>query len=395
MPDELSARLQAIRMRLAGETVTLICRTLARSETWFHKWWQRYVSSGTDGLFELTRAHSPLVNRTPAHIERAVVAIRRRLAARASPQTRYGLIGSATIQSELEALGYTPLPTERTIERILQRAQLSSPPLRLARRVAPTVYPGPQAYDSNHVHQVDIVGPRYLTGDKTKYYFLICKDAFDQSVYAEFQAGGAMEQVLPFLVHAWQVLGIPQFVQFDNGKAFYGWGRWPRSLNRVIRLALRLDVQPVFIPEASPQRNGSVENFNHWFQPLLLSRPFRNPTAVRREVLHLVHAANAQHVHQHLGYKTPAQFRHGKRLRKLPANCTLHTQKQPIAVGKVIFIRWVPLHGCVDVLGESVRIGRRRRFQYVKVVLHTRTQTLAIYHNGHLLKHLTYKLRLS
>ena len=84
MPDELSARLQAIRMRLAGEPVTLICRTLARSETWFHKWWQRYVSSGTDGLFELTRAHSPLVNRTPAHIERAVLAIRRRLAARAS-----------------------------------------------------------------------------------------------------------------------------------------------------------------------------------------------------------------------------------------------------------------------------------------------------------------------
>jgi putative transposase len=233
-----------------------IGRTLARSETWFHKWWQRYVSSGTDGLFELTRAHSPLVNRTPAHIERAVLAIRRRLAAHASLQTRYALIGAATIQTELEALGYTPLPTERTIERVLQRANLTSPPLHLARRVAPTAYPGPQAYDSNQVQQVDLVGPRYLTGDKTKYYFLVCKDIFDQAVYAEFQAGCSMEQVLPFLVHAWQRLGLPQFVQFDNGKEFYGWGRWPRSLNRVIRLALRLEIQPVFIPEASPQRKG-------------------------------------------------------------------------------------------------------------------------------------------
>jgi transposase InsO family protein len=395
MSDELATRLQAIRMRLAGENETLICRALARSETWFHKWWQRYVSSGTDGLFELTRAHSPLVNRTPAHIERAVLTIRRRLAAHASLQTRYALIGAATIQTELEALGYTPLPTERTIERVLQRANLTSPPLHLARRVAPTAYPGPQAYDSNQVQQVDLVGPRYLTGDKTKYYFLVCKDIFDQSVYAEFQAGCSMEQVLPFLVHAWQRLGLPQFVQFDNGKEFYGWGRWPRSLNRVIRLALRLEIQPVFIPEASPQRNGSVENFNHWFQPLLLSRPFRNAAAVRRELQHLLQAANEQHVHQHLSYKTPAQFRRGKRLRKLPANCTLHTEKQPIAVGKVIFIRWVQPHGCVDVLGESVRIGRRRRFQHVKLVLNTRTQRLAIYHNGRLLKHLSYKLRLS
>jgi hypothetical protein len=116
---------------------------------------------------------------------------------------------------------------------------------------------------------------------------------------------------------------------------------------------------------------------------------------VRRELQHLLQAANEQHVHQHLGYKTPAQFRRGKRLRKLPANCTLPAEKQPIAVGKVIFIRWVQPHGRVDVWGESVLIGRRRRFQHVKLVLNTRSQTLGIYHNGRLLKHMAFKLRLS
>jgi hypothetical protein len=171
MTDELSARLQAIRMRLAGERVLQICKMLGRSEPWFHKWWQRYVATGMDGLYDLTRAHSQLVNRTPAHIERAVLGIRRRLAARATPLTRYALIGAPSIQTELKDLGYTPLPNLRTIERILQRANLTSPPLRLARRVSPSTYPGPQAYDSNHVHQVDIVGPRYLTGSKTKYYW--------------------------------------------------------------------------------------------------------------------------------------------------------------------------------------------------------------------------------
>lgn len=395
MNDELSDRQRAIRMRLAGDTVPMIAQSLRRSEAWVHKWWQRYLTGGGDGLYDLTRAHSNVVNRTPAHIERAILGIRRRLAARATPETRYALIGAATIHEELKALGFMPVPTVRTIERILQRANLTSPCIRLARRVPHGTYPGPQAHDSNQVHQVDIVGPRYLSGDKTKYYFLVCKDAFDQAVYAEFQAGNGMDQVLPFLIRAWQHLGLPQWVQFDNGRQFYGSGRWERSLNRVIRLVLRLGVQPIFIPEAQPERNGSVENFNGWFQPLLLRRPFPNVAAVRRELCRLLAAANEQHVHQHLGFKTPTQCRRGKRLRKLPANFALNFDKIPVAVGKITFIRWVPVHGYIDILGESVKVGRRLRFQYVKVTVETHTQILKIYRNGRLIKQCKFELRIS
>ena len=393
MLDELSARQQAIRMRLAGEPVPLICKSLNRCEAWVHKWWQRYVTLGSDGLFDLTRANEQVVNRTPAHIERAVIAIRRRLAAHARPQTRYALVGAATIYAELKELHYTPLPTLRTIERILQRANLTSPPLRLARRVPDSTYPGPQAHDFNQVHQVDLVGPRYLSGQKTKHYFLICKDVFDQAVYAEFVVGCPMEQILQFLVHAWQRLGLPQYVQFDNGQQFYGWGRWPRSLNRVIRMVLRLGVQPVFIPEARPQRNGSVEHFNGWFQPLLLSRSFAHAGALRRELVKLLHTVNEQHVHRHLGYKTSVQFRRAKRLHKLPANCALHLETIPISAGKITFIRWVLPHGRIDILGEAVKLGRRLRFQYVKAVLDTRRQTLKVYRDGRLIKQMTFKLR--
>lgn len=392
MLDEFSARQQAIRMRLAGEPVALICKVLKRSEAWVFKWWQRYVAVGYEGLCDLSRAHSPLVNRTPAHIERAVVSIRRRLAAHAPPQTRYALVGAAMIRAELEALGYAPLPSLRTIDRILQRSRLTNPPLRLARRVPPDAYPGPQAHDSNHVHQVDAVGPRYLSGSSTKYYFLVCKDAFDQAVYAEFVAGCNMDHVLPFLIHAWQRLGLPEHVQFDNGKPFYGWGRWPRSLNRVIRLALRLGVQPVFIPEAQPQRNGSVEHFNGWFQPLLLSRPFPTAAAVRRELVRLLTSANDHHVHAHLGYQTATQFRRGKRLRTLPANFTVPQPPIPVAVGKLSFIRWVGIQGQIDILGESVKVGRHRRFHYLRAVLDTKTQTLKIYQNGRLIHQRPFKL---
>ena len=73
MQDELSARQAAIRMRLSGEKVEDICRTLCRSDAWFRKWWRRYLASGPEGLYDLTRANQRVVNRTPPHIERANV----------------------------------------------------------------------------------------------------------------------------------------------------------------------------------------------------------------------------------------------------------------------------------------------------------------------------------
>jgi len=394
MRNEFSDRQQAIRMRLAGDSVPLITQTLHRSASWVNKWWQRYLTAGGEGLYDLSRARHAVINRTPAYLERAVLAIRQRLAARATPQTRYAFLGAPTIAQELKNLGFTPVPTLRTIERVLQRAHLTSPRLRLAQHLPRTEYPGPHAEDSNQVHQVDLVGPRYLTRAKTKYYFYICKDAFDQAVYAEFHAGNDTAQVLLFLVRAWQQLGLPQQVQFDNGRQFYGAGRYARSLNRVIRLALRLGVQPVFIPEAQPARNGSVENFNGWFQPLLLRQIFPNAAAVRRELRHLVTAVNVQHVHQALGFKTPAQFRRTKRLRMLPANFAIDLAKIPVTVGKILLIRWVLVTGYVDILGESVKVGRRYRYRYVKVIVETHPQRLRVYCNGRLIKSCAFKLRI-
>src|SRR5581483_4157830 len=134
---------------------------------------------------------------------------------------------------------------------------------------------------------------------------------------------------------------LPEQVQFDNGRAFYGGGCWSRSLNRLLRLVLRLGIQPIFIPEASLEWNGSVENFNGWFQTLFLRRTFGSAAALRRELRWLVMATNEQHVHQHLGFKTAAQYRRSKRLRKVPANFTVNFDKIPVTAGKIVFIRWI------------------------------------------------------
>jgi transposase InsO family protein len=256
MRNELSDRQAAIRRRLAGEPVESICHSLHRSEVWFHKWWQRYLEHGPEGLYDISRANHQVVNRTPPHIERVVISIRRRLAARATLYTRYSLVGAATIRAELKALGHARLPALRTIEAIIARAGLTCPPLRLARRLAQSEYPGPSARDSNELHQVDLVGPRHLYRDSTDYYFLICRDVFDGAVYLEFAASRDMNTVIGFLIQAWQHLGLPERAQFDNGREFCGFGQAARWLSRVIRFCLRVGVEPVFIPKGRPQRNG-------------------------------------------------------------------------------------------------------------------------------------------
>lgn len=115
---------------------------------------------------------------------------------------------------------------------------------------------------------------------------------------------------------------------------------------------------------------------------------------MRHELRRLLLTVNTQHVHQALGFKTVTQYRRSKRLRKLPANFTMDLNNIPVTAGKITFIRWVLPTGRIDVLGESVKVGRRRRFRYVRVTLDTRRQILKIYLNGHLIGQTVFKLRI-
>ena len=199
MNDEFSDRHRAIQLRLAGQSVQQICHALQRSARWFHKWWLRYLELGPDGLFDLSHAPHHIARQMPPDLERTILTIRRRLEARLHPGARYQLIGANAILAELQALHIRPLPSERTIERVLQRLGITVPRVRLARWVSTTTYPTPQAHTSNDLHQVDLVGPLYLKGKRQRYYILVCKDVFDGAVCLKLSRSRRMENVLAFL----------------------------------------------------------------------------------------------------------------------------------------------------------------------------------------------------
>ena len=392
MHDEFTARQRAITLRLSGRPVQDICQALGRSEVWFHKWWRRYLEAGAEGLYDLTHATHHVAQRIAPELERAILSIRRRLQAHASPATRYRLIGAPAIWAELKALDIRPLPNRRTIERVLQRNGLTAPRVRLAPLLPRQEYPGPQARASNELHEVDLVGPVYLKGSGHRYYIWVGKDAFDGAVCLRLADSRRMDEVLWFLGECWKDLGRPEQVQLDNARELAGWEPAARTLSRVIRLCLRFGVSPLFIPVGEPQFNGSVENFNGWFQEPLFQRRFRRPGDLRRELARLQEAVNTQHVHPRLGGQTPAQHRRGLRLQKLPTSFVVPTGRLPLAAGRVTFIRRVSVAGTVTVLSQSFRVGKKHKGLYLRLVLDTGRGYLTAYLNGRVLKRWPYKL---
>src|SRR5260370_37630192 len=110
------------------------------------------------------------------------------------------------------------------------------------------------------------------------------KDDYDRAVCLPSYRSRKMESILHFLGECWKSVGLPAQVQFDNAREVVGWGPAARYVSRVLRLCLRFGAQPILIPPARPQRQGSVEHFNGWFQPRLFQRHYPQVAELKREL---------------------------------------------------------------------------------------------------------------
>ena len=389
MSSELQLRQRAIRFKQAGWSVSWICRRLERSRDWFYKWWGRYTDAGAAGLRERSRAPHTASRLWSPDLRRAILEIRDRLVRRHGPRERYRLAGAPTIRYELMCLGYESLPSLRTIERVLQNEGRTSPVFRPQPRAISSDYPGRPATHSNQLHHMDLIGPRYLKGSRRQWFFLVYRDIYDHAVYVEFQPKPKMENVLDFVVRAWQRLGLPDRLQVDNAELF-GLTSHPGSLSRFVRLALWVGVELTFIPEHEPWRNGAIEWFNGWLQDRVLSIPLRSPAQVRREVAAMMTTCWEEHIHPNLNFQTTAQIRRDLTRRTLPRQFSEQRQPLPVAIGRVVFIRRVRPSGRITILGVKFNVGKRLAHHYVLARLYTRTMTLKVYDRGCLLKQFNF-----
>jgi hypothetical protein len=158
-------RVLAVQRYLAGESPQSICESLGKTKPWLYKWVSRYATDDSTWCDDQSRRPLFSPYRTPAEIEKIVELVRLDL------YNNDLFCGNQAIQWKLIDMGVQPVPSLSTIGRILQRRELTH---RRTGRYTPKgkKYPKLPALSPNQTHQVDMVGPCYLTGP-IKFYSLM------------------------------------------------------------------------------------------------------------------------------------------------------------------------------------------------------------------------------
>ena len=369
MEDDLILRQQAVELYLKDVTISDIVQKLGRSRQWVHKWITRYRAEGGDNWY-LSRSTAPKQarNRTPPKQEELVINVRKALVER-----RYSQTGALSIMYEFERMGLKP-PSIPTINRILKRNNLIT--LSSVKQRKGIEYPNYFTL----VQQMDLVGPRYLTGG-SRFYFQNIIDIENHHVGVYPIRDKSSLTIAQRLAHFWTVYGMPDYLQMDNELSFRGSNRHPRSLGIVIRLALSQGVTPIFIPPSELWRNGVIEKFNSNLAKYFFSvQRFTSFEDMEEKTPGFSDYHNQNHRYSTQGNKTPNQIKSISQEHKLgPINLE---EPIPLVDGSVIFIRLIRSDRSLTILRTSFTVKKELVYTYVVAELVIDQHVLLVIQDG-------------
>lgn len=380
-------RAQAVRRFLNGEKSESICTSLGRSKAWLYKWVLRHTD---DDSWSESRSRRPLdvACRTPREIEEIVKMIRLNL------YNRVQFCGAQAILWELEDLAVRPLPSVRTINRILSRNELTH--RRTGRYEAKgTKYPKLPSLFPNQTHQADWVGPCYLKG-ALRFYSLNTIDL--ATARCGLHASGTQkgQSVLDGFWETWKRLGIPLNIQIDNTLSFFGSHKHPRGMGPLIRLCLHHGVEPWFIPMSEPWRNGVIEKFNDQYQQKFLNRVImttQNDLAAGSLAFEQRH--NSNYRYSKLGGKTPMKTLAASKVKlRFPKQeeAPRHRLKKP-ETGRYHLVRLIRSNLKLNIFGELFPVAPELIYEYVVATIDVKEQKLKLFLDKIQVEELEYRLR--
>jgi len=373
--DIQQQRTWAVQRFLNGEKPESICASLGCSRAWLYKWVKRFVEG--DPFWVESRSQRPLITptRTPLEIEEIVKLVRLNL------YNRDLFCGAQAIRWEVEELNVQPLPSIRTIDRILSRQGLTH--RRIGRYESKgKAYPKLPSLMPNQTHQADWVGPCYLTGPLRFYSLNVVDTATGRCGVVHPSVSKAGQQVIDALWAIWKRLGIPDNLQVDNEMSFFGSPIHPRGMGPLIRLCLHQGVEPWFIPMAEPWRNGVVEKFNdHYEQRFLQKVPMVTVPDLLSGSLAYEHKHNSTYRYSKLGGKTPLKaLEVANRKLRFPKKeqPPQHRLKKP-ETGRYHLVRFIRSNLKLNIFGEMFPMPPELEYQYVVATIDVKEQKLKLY----------------
>jgi putative transposase len=380
-------RRRAIDRYLRGEKPRAICVSLGRTEPWFYKWLKRFREGGAEWYQERSRTPLRCPDRTPEEIADIVEHVRLSL------YNHGEFCGAQAIRWELEDEGVSPLPSLRTIGRILARRELTQ---RRTGRYEPkgTRYPALKAQFPGDVHEGDFVGPCYLNS-RLRFHSLNIVDLVTGRCATEPVLEGK-EEIVNRLWAVWLRLGLPKYLQVDNETVFYGSQAHPRGMGKLIRLCLPLGIEPCFIPFREPWRNGVVEHFNDfWRKKFLAKVTMSSPEELQEESLAFEERHNNRYRYSKLGGKTPMGYLAGTNcILRFPEN--MEPPKLPLPkpqTGRYHVVRLIRSDARFNLFGEMFAMPSQSVYEYVKATVDVAGQRLSFHLDGALLDEQEYRLR--
>lgn len=394
-PDEIALRKKAMQLYLSGEPKARIARQIGRSRAWVQRWAKRYEPDQPDSnlVDQERRPKQPHQGWSEA-IHQMVITSRRLRREACQPGYEYALISAEAIHYELGELGIIPTPPVRTIHYWLKQAgMIAGKPDAPAEKRPPKPYPAPVSTAVNDLHQLDLKGPFYLSGDAQKYYLCVLQDVCSKRVALSVMVDKQMETIMDCLLSAWQKLGLPVVLQMDNGLEFRGSNRYPRSFGKLVWMCLDLGVEPLFIPPHEPWRNGVVENLNGLLERLFLSKEtFRDLAHLQSRTQDLEQIINNTHRRPALDGKTPTEFATTARVCSLPDGYQWRKRNLGLVKGKVSFVRLVRKSGRITLCAQDkFEIGPEFQWRYALATVDVAANRLDIFLEGERIKSFDYR----
>ena len=302
--------------------------------------------------------------------------------------------GAQAIRWELEDLAVSPLPSLRTINRILKRNDLTH---RRTGKHEPkgTPYPKLPALLPNQTHQMDLVGPCYLTGP-IRFYGLNVIDTATARCGLHSSLSKSGQDVLDGTWAIWSRLGIPDNLQVDNAMSFLGSPRYPRVLSQFVRLCLQHDVEPWFVPMAEPWRNGNIEQFNDHYQQKFLSKVIMTTTdELAAGTMTFEQRHNSSYRYSKLGGKTPTKALSASKapLRFPNPDDKPQQRLEKPEAGRYHLVRLIRSDLKLNILGELFSVPPEVKLEYVVATIDVKEQKLKLFLDKKQVEEFDYKLR--
>jgi hypothetical protein len=323
-----------------GQSLREVARDFRVSAATVLRWVRHALGQRLDRVDWADQPHTPhATRRTGAEVEDLVLELRRAL----RQDSDLGFYGADAIHAALIERQVQPLPSLRTINRILRRRGVLDGQARIRRPPPPLGWYLPEvARRRKELDSFDAVeGLKIKDGPEVE---VLNGVSLHGGLVASWPQEGCVtaRRVSDALVEHWRAFGLPNYVQFDNGTIFQGSHAHPDVVGLLSRVCLSLGVAPVFVPPRETGFQAAIENYNGSWQT-------RGWLRFHHEDLSALCAHSTRHVAA-LRRRRAERIADAPRRRCFPRDWKLDL-KQPLR-GQLIYLRRSDAAGRVEVLGR-------------------------------------------